>query len=226
MKNSLYFISFIFILSIFNCQAELDKATFGIPNEEANLIIVGLLANNTTYADTGNGTILDNALNLEWKKCSQGQSFRQAQNDCQGTTNPTDYTPEDQYLYGATAYNYCNVPGNTCNSLSIPQTLLASTTENVYSEAYNSCDNEVFDGKSDWRVPAAIELQSLTSSGKTSLVSYFPNTATSYYWSSWGNEEDDTGYTAEAISFREDSFGEEEHIIKTRKLYVICVRNR
>ncbi|MCB1194148.1 MAG: DUF1566 domain-containing protein [Leptospiraceae bacterium] len=225
MKKSLYFIIFIFGLFVLNCQAELEKAKFGIPEEEMNLIIAGLLIN-TGYSDTGNGTILDNSLNLEWKKCSQGQSFRQTQNDCQGTTNGSDYTPNDEYLYGATAYNYCNVLGNTCNSLSIPQTLLASTTENVSSGAYNSCDTEVFDGKSDWRVPTGAELKKLTAGGKTSMISYFPNTATSYYWTSWGDELDTTGYTAKAISFREDTFGNDESIVKTTKLYVICVRNR
>ncbi len=225
MKNSLYFIIFVFSLFVVNCQAELEKAKFGIPEEEMNLIIVGLLID-TGYSDTGNGTILDNSLNLEWKKCSQGQSFRKTQNDCQGTIRGSDYTPDDPYLYGAIAYNYCNVPGNTCNTLSIPQTLTTSTTQNVYSEAYNTCETEAFDGKSGWRVPTRAELKKLTAGGKTSMVPFFPNTATAFYWTSWGDELDTTGYTAKAVSFREDTFGEESSIIKTSKLYVICVRNR
>ena len=72
------------------------------------------------------------------KKCLEGQTYRAAGNDCQGSGNVGNY-------YGAINLQYCSVNDNTCNSLTGYLNNLGS------SAAYNSCAAETLNAKT-WRV--------------------------------------------------------------------------
>ena len=216
--------SIFLAMTLVFCEAKPEKTFYGIPQEEANLILLGSVLN-YKLQDTGNGTIIDSSLGVEWKKCSQGQSFRSSQNDCQGTISGSDLTPTDQYNYGAGTYAYCNIAGNDCNSVSLPQILSASPSNNAYSDIYNSCDADTTNNRTDWRVPTSVELEKLVIGGKVAMIEFFPNTVSSYYWSSVSNEQEPSGLTAKAIHFGEDKFGDVKNINKDNKLYLRCVRN-
>lgn len=223
MLKRLSYLSFIlFILNA--CEAKPEKTYFGIPEEESKKILLGVLLN-TSYQDTKQGTIIDRSIGLEWKKCSQGQVFREKENDCQGSVNGSLLNPWDQYKYGAIPFNYCNLPTNQCNTLPLPQVLKEVYDPGTYSEVYLSCSTDKTAGKAGWRVPTYPELLKLVQGGKATFSQNFPNSVSDAYWSSYSNELDSSGLTARAISFSEDRFGEERIIAKNTKLYLRCVRN-
>jgi len=211
-----------------NCEDKPDKSFFGIPAEDKNQILQGILLSSGAQ-ENATGTVIDPKTGLEWKKCVQGQVFRASRNDCQGTTSTaTLTTPLDQGRYGAKYLSYCNVDGNNCNVLSVPMNLKADSLVGITSEVFNSCQTENIlrtNGYSNWRVPTYPELEALAALGKVVLTSRFPNTPDDYFWSSWGNEQDQTGATARAVSFSLETIGKEQTINKTTKLYVRCVRN-
>ncbi|MBI5194934.1 MAG: DUF1566 domain-containing protein [Nitrospirae bacterium] len=113
--------------------------------------------NTMSFSDNGNGTVTDNNTGFMWQKCSVGQN-----NDatCSGT---------------AVTYNWYQASG-------------------TYDSSYNPsstdvCGSLVFGGYSDWRLPAKKELMSIVDysipdPGPTINTTYFPNTKSSYYWSS------------------------------------------
>ncbi|NUM42988.1 MAG: DUF1566 domain-containing protein [Leptospiraceae bacterium] len=107
----------------------------------------------------------------------------------------------------------------------MPQTL-KSPINNVTSEAYSSCASDRTAGKSDWRLPSLIELKKLSMSGENMLTTFFPSTVNDYYWSSWGDENDQTGKTAKAVSFVGGNYGQERSFNKDTRFYVRCVRTR
>ncbi len=220
-RNSIFL---ILAVTLVNCGEEITRQNkFGLTEEDQKSIIMGFVMN-TTYSNTGNGTVLDSSLGVEWKKCTQGQTFRSAGNDCQGTVSAT-YIPVNAQTYGAELKTYCNVNGHDCNSLSLPPTL-KSPINNVTSEAYSSCADDRTAGQSDWRVPTYLELKKLAASGQNMLTTFFPNTVDEYYWSSWSDENDVTGKTAKAISFSGTNFGNEKSFNKDTRFYVRCVRTR
>lgn len=208
---------------LFNCEAKPDKGFNGLPPEDAEKIITGLVLN-TGVTDTRAGTITDIRTGLEWKKCSQGQEFRSSNNDCQGKTTGTLFTPLDQARYGATYLSYCSFSGNDCNTTAPPMTLKLPAN-GFTSEAYSSCDSDRTRGFSNWRVPTYAELKALSAMGKTTLNIYFPNTVDDLYWTSWSNEQDLTAKTARAINFNAEKIGDEENVTKETRLYVRCVRS-
>ena len=229
MKYTMRYTLLILIFAGFiNYEDKPDKSFYGMPQEEKDKILQGLLLG-FGVVDNRTGTVADPKTGLEWKKCTQGQVFRASNNDCQGTlATATPTSPADQGRYGATYLSYCNLQGNDCNSLSLPMTLKADSLPGITSEAYNSCAIEnilATNGYTNWRVPTYPELKSVSELGKLVLISLFPNTPDDYFWSSWGNEQDQTGSTARAISFSYNSIGKEQNITKTTKLYVRCVRN-
>jgi hypothetical protein len=221
--QKILFLSFLSFL--YYCEAKPEKNFYGIPEEETKTILLGYLLN-TGLEDTKQGTILDQANGLEWKKCSQGQVYRQSHNDCQGSTSfGSDLSPIDQYKRGAGIFNYCSIAANLCNAITVPMVLVPSREPTAISEAYLSCGTDTTAGKTGWRVPTYPELTRLSIGGKVALTQFFPDTVNDTYWTANANEQDVTGYTARAIHFGEDSFGEEKLIGKDRKLYLRCVRS-
>jgi Zn-dependent metalloprotease len=113
--------------------------------------------NPMSFTDNGNGTVTDNNTNLMWQKCSAGQN-----NDatCSGT---------------ALTYNWYQASG-------------------TYNASYNPSSQDVcgslnLGGYSDWRLPTKKELMSIVDHsipypGPTINAAYFPNTKSSYHWSS------------------------------------------
>jgi hypothetical protein len=136
--------------------------------------------------------VTDNNTGLMWQKCSVGQN-----NDttCSGT---------------AATYNWYQAAG-------------------VYDATYNSssqniCGSLRLGGYSDWRLPTKKELQkivdySIPSPGPTIVGAYFPNTVSSYYWSSTTNAYD-PGY-AWVVGF---GSGHVVYNLKSLYNYVRCVR--
>ena len=229
MKDLKKYLLLIFlILGIVYCEGKPDKSYYGIPEEDRNQILAGILLSNGSI-DNGTGTVVDPKTGLEWKKCTQGQVFRPTNNDCQGGRSTATYTtPIDQGRYGATYLAYCNIEGNDCNTTSIPMALKSNPVTGVSSEAYVSCANENTlrtNGYTNWRVPSFPELQALAALGKVVLTNKFPNTPDDYFWSSWSNEQDTSGKTARAISFSLETIGKDQNISKTTRYYVRCVRN-
>lgn len=218
----------LILASFINCEDKPEKSFYGIPSEEKNQILSGILLSNGAI-DNSTGTVIDVKSGLEWKKCTQGQVFRASHNDCQGgKATATFTTPFDQGRYGATYLSYCNIEGNNCNELSLPMTLKADSLPGITSEAYNACASENAiraNGYTNWRVPSFPELQALAALGKVMLTAKFPNTPDDYFWSSWSNEQDQSGKTARAVSFSSENIGKVENINKTTKLYIRCVRN-
>ena len=60
------------------------------------------------------------------------------------------------------------------------------TTERIWQDSINYCENLTFAGYSDWRLPDVKELSSIVDDTKynPAIYSVFRNTAASYYWSS------------------------------------------
>jgi len=115
--------------------------------------------------------------NLTWMKCSQGQTWNATTNGCDGSPG--------------NIYRYCPTDDNACDNGSI----LTS------GPAYTTCNDLVFAGQTDWKVPTISELQTLIHcTNKTmpntysdcgnnnyiapSINKLFPNTVAHVYWSS------------------------------------------
>ncbi len=213
-----------------NCENQPKSYKYGIPEEEYSQILLGLINVNTSTNSTY-GTVKFGTSRLEWKRCAQGQSYRAAENDCQGNSSPTNFTPID-LKYGATQHAYCNVASNDCNSLELIPILNSSntsTTTNV--TAYSTCSSDTTGVSTglvtagSWRVPSIIELQALASLGRLATFQTFPNIPDEKYWSSTSEVEDLTGQTAKAVSFSLNGFGEIEKVKKDTKLFIRCVRS-
>ncbi|MCZ8236887.1 MAG: DUF1566 domain-containing protein [Leptospiraceae bacterium] len=208
------------------CEAPKEKDTLGLSDEELGLVLTGFLLN-TNLVDLRDGTVLDKGLNLIWRKCSQGQVYRGNENDCRGAVSGTLFTPNDQVLWGAKKFAYCNTNTWSCNTRTVPLTLVANAgfITTGFSEALNTCaalnDANGFPG---WRVPTPFELQRLTLGGRTALLANFPDTVESLYWSSWSVQDDTTGEIAITVNFDRESFGEEKTVQKIEKTYVRCIR--
>lgn len=147
--------------------------------------------NPMSYTDNGNGTITDNNTGLVWQKCSVGQN-----NDasCSGT---------------AATYNWYQASG---------------TYDVTYNAAtQNVCGSLVLSG-GGWRLPSKKELigivdYGITSSGATIQQSLFPNTISSYYWSSTTN-----AYNLDDVWYVFFLYGSVYYSYKNDVNYVRCVR--
>ncbi|MCB1159628.1 MAG: Ig-like domain-containing protein [Leptospiraceae bacterium] len=137
----------------------------------------------TWYVDNGDGTIYDKSTGLIWKKCSQGQTWNNNTNACDGN---------------AGTYYYCNEMDNDCNGGNNTG-ILGTFLNDGSSTAYNSCNDlntnptGGFAGKTGWRVPTIEELKTLIDlSGENEDTGakingiFFPNTILSGYWSASG----------------------------------------
>ncbi len=237
MKNFLIILLIFLVSLLINCQEKPVRSVFpGLSDEDSSVLLTGLILNQG-YTDNRDGTVTDNGFNLIWRKCTQGQVYRSANNDCEGiqrpsTTNPFFTQGADTNNWGAQLLSYCSNATNACNQLFVPQVLQAESSIAVggISEAFRSCDalNGADAGQTNrWRVPNPLELERLTLGGRNALIAvHFPNTIEDYYWSSWSNPEDLLGQSATAVIFERKRFGEKELRTKTDRYYVRCVRNR
>ncbi len=237
MKKITILLIFSMTLLLMNCQEKPVRTIFpGLSDEDTSVLLTGLILNQG-FTDNRDGTITDNAANLVWRKCTQGQSYRATKNDCEGIQRPSTVNPfftqgADTNNWGALQLSYCSNATNACNQLLVPQVLQGSSPIAVTgtSEAFQSCASLNAAGSNpanDWRVPNPIELERLTLGGRNAMIAvHFPNTIEDYYWSSWSNPEDLIGQTATAVIFERKKFGEKELRNKTDRYYVRCVRNR
>lgn len=201
----------IVFLNIIACEEKPVRDYYGFSADEKNVLIAGLM-NNTTYSSTSYGTVLDSSLNVEFKRCTQGQIYNSTSNNCTNINNEPD------------KLTFCNVANNFCNTTAIPFTLTDPGSLTI-SEAYNSCKNDTTGNYSNWRVANLVELAKLAAGGRNSMFIWFPGTLEENYWSANGNENDTSGLTAKAVSFSRSEFGNINLISKDTRLYVRCVRN-
>ncbi|MBM9501895.1 DUF1566 domain-containing protein [Leptospira sp. 201903071] len=212
-------------LSFFaNCEEKPDDTTLGFINEDANVLLAGMLFFTPYVADPASGTVTNSMSGLMWKICSQGQVLRTGANgayDCEGINNSSTVIGR----YGATLLQYCSLNLSDCNTISLPPVLVGQTPGFTgTSEAFTSCSQDRTGGFSNWRLPSLIELKALTLSGSlNALLVKFPNTVEDFYWSSWANES--TVDTARAVNFTTSHFGEETSFSKTSRYFVRCVRS-
>ncbi|NCN09267.1 MAG: DUF1566 domain-containing protein [Leptospira sp.] len=224
--NTIILLVVVSSLLTVGCEAPKEKDTFGLSDEELGTVLTGVLLN-TNYVDLRDGTVLDKAGSLIWRKCSQGQVYRSTENDCRGAVAGTLFTPNDQILWGAGRYAYCNTNTWSCNTRTVPITLLANAgfITTGFSEALNTCESlNDANGFPGWRVPNPLELQKLTLGGRTGLLQNFPDTVENIYWSSWSVQDDTTGEKAITVNFDRESFGEEKIVDKIERTYVRCIR--
>ena len=206
------------------CEQQPKSYKYGIPEEEYNTILYGIINSNYT-TNTNYGSVQDPSTKLEWKRCAQGQVFNSTRNNCQGTSNPTLYTPVD-LKYGAKQYAYCNTASNDCNSLALVPLLNSSKTSTAASEtAYASCNNDTTGSVTGWRVPTIVELQALASLGRVATIQKFPDAPDEKYWSATSEVDDLSGEIAKSVNFAPGGYGEILKIRKDTKLYLRCVRN-
>lgn len=78
-----------------------------------------------------------------FKKCLQGQVYRQTENDCKGTGSESDN-------YGALKLQFCDKLDMSCNSVQ-PTNTLVGVLNGSNSEIYQSCGLENF-FKKNWKV--------------------------------------------------------------------------
>ncbi len=229
MKENKYY-KLILLLAFgaifWNCEAKPEKETFGFTNDDYNVALLGVISN-VNMIDNTNGTITDTNLRLIWQKCSFGQVYRSATNDCQGAVTGSVLNPQDPYRYGAKTVAFCDSRTHACNRIAAPQTLIAISEIAIVgsSEAYNACNSLVIDSSGGYRVPNPYELQRLTATGRNAVLARFPNTVEGEYWSNLSEVTDFPGETAISISFDRQSFGEERKTVKTTRNYLRCVKS-
>jgi len=194
-------------ISLLNCEEKPDTE-LGMTDDEKAAFISGLLVN-SGFTDSGYGTVIDQNSNLEFKKCSQGNTY-----DGSGCTTGQTVT-----------FSFCNSLSNLCNLTSFPMTLIDPGLTTT-SEAWDSCAGDATGGFNDWRVASIPELQKIAIGGRAGTLLHFPDTFEGYYWSGCADPQDQSGQTAKAISFAGESFGTERSYPKDNRLYVKCVRER
>lgn len=143
---------------------------------------------NVQITCTNRAYIYDPNHGISYMRCSQGQTYRAATNDCQGTGGSAPY--------GANMYAYCATNDNACND-NLPDgensTLVNGHLNNLgSSEAFAACGSLNAGtgtlGKTTWRVPRMSELGALLeytgSTGKNVIdPALFPDNVTTAYWS-------------------------------------------
>ena len=123
------------------------------------------------------------------------------QTKCYNKEEETDFPAEGEDFFGQDAYyadlGYC-APHNFSidDSVENEKTVIDNNTglewQQTFSSYYeNYCEDLVYGGHDDWRLPTILELQTIVDNGKTDPAidtAYFPNTPSAYFMtSSWSN---------------------------------------
>lgn len=202
-----FFLLPVFLLLMCNNGEKGDM--YGFTTEE-------IMLNTLFLVDIDGPTVAYSSTHLEWKKCTQGHSYYETpdgltvKKDCKGT--PLVYDG----IYGATTHSYCATDDDACNSLLLPLPVISGSL-------FDTCDQDTTDGKSDWRVPTPIEMETILTDSRDAFIQVFPDTVNGYYWTSWGSESDNT--RAYAYSFQIFDYGIKSSRLKSSGFYVRCVRN-
>lgn len=166
------------------------------------------------------------AVTLYFEKCTHGQTYEEANNNCQGSGSSGDN-------YSATKVSVCtdNSVFTNAGCYGVDQILNGSGT----SAAYSACDAKETGSFSDWRVPTKAELKllikctedsipndssSCTGSTSPAIVSLFTETIGDNYWTS------EYGYTASSDAKYKVNFdnGNTDVFSGTTEYYLRCVR--
>jgi hypothetical protein len=173
----------------------------------------------TGIADNGDGTVTNHDLGITWMKCAQGMTYDSGTDSCTGT---------------AGMFQYCDADDDSCNGGVSGNALDGSGN----SQAWDTCNDLVYAGSSDWRVPNKDELKSLikctdgTTPGDggncgagnytspTIDTSLFPDFPSNWFWTSasYAGLSDDAWY----VSF---DFGDVGGYFKAGTGSVLCIRS-
>ena len=186
--------------SLTNTKATITASSNGISDKTTSIwSSIPVAYSWGTFTDNFNGTIqfdgiagtfggnIYTAKTLTFMKCTQGQTYDSTNNTCIGSP---------------ITYQFCSTVSNNCNNGDLNQILGSAFLNNAYSSAYNTCDDLIFAGKTDWRVPTISELKTLIHCTDKTMPSVmymgcslgnfsspavnglFPNTVAYNYWSS------------------------------------------
>lgn len=185
--------------------------------DEGDPELLTLLLQSTGFTDNGDGTVGQtiNGQAMTWMKCAVGQVWNSGFNNCTGVGGGT--------VYGATSLQFCDVlTGNfaDCTTADAVSPVASS------GPAFNACDTLSLAGFTDWRLPSQGELGALVSfQSRDGILLTFPETPDDkFFWTRNGNPNQDEGTEAFAYSFAEQSFGQEQIVLKESVQYVRCIR--
>ena len=157
--------------------------------------------------DMMNGSVIAKSKSTEgdivvyyYKKCLQGQVYRQAENDCQGTGSESDN-------YGAVQLQYCDKADNSCNGGKDYVTLNGSGS----SEAYDSCNSDTLLNRK-WKVSNSFG-EIFDSPYKNTIYSHIVYKGLKI-WSSYSGASKVAKYVEPQIY--------SDYANKTNRLYVLC----
>ena len=165
-----------------------------------------------TVVDMMDGTVKaeeEGSTNYYYKKCLQGQVYRQVENDCQGTGSESDN-------YGAVQLQYCDAADNSCNGNENYNSLNGNGNldGNGNSEAYKSCYTDTTLGR-DWKVPTYYRDIFRTPYRET-IYSHIVSKDLKLWTSSSSSYNSEL---AEYVAARLNSYNDES---KTNRNYVLC----
>ncbi|MCB1194140.1 MAG: hypothetical protein H7A23_11120 [Leptospiraceae bacterium] len=161
--------------------------------------------------------VLDSVHHVYYKKCVQGQVYREEQNDCKGTGDASNY-------YGAEKFPFCDTNDSSCQSDSNEaDPFLSPAAQTCYYDGFQGKTWKMFDGNQN----AAYYEDSYTEL----LIDYIPRETfqelfpdlpigdSVYYWD-LNSASSTTAYRYTINSSGELSYDKENN---TSSYYVICV---
>ena len=166
-----------------------------------------------TKLDEGGNALLDSATSWMMVRDNVTGLIWEMKTNKDGVQNYNDpHDADNTYTWydsnPATNGGYAGTSGNDTNT----------------EDFINALNSDRFGGYNDWRLPTIKELYSIANygildPGPTINTAFFPNTQSSYYWSS-------TSYACDIGSAWSVTFyyGYDEHILKFNKLYARAVR--
>ena len=211
MKITALLILAAFLLSSGACKKKDDDNT-----DAATMSWIANLTVGLGFTDLGNGLIQDINTNLVWMKCSYGQVWNAAFNDCAGIGGFT--------TYGAKSLAFCEAV--------LDHSITECTTEDavnpiaISGPAFNACAYETTGGLA-WRLPTREEMNAFATviATKTMLDYVFPQTPDDkFFWTSTAKAESEDGEESYGVSFAAQTFGQTDLFHKANaNLYVRCI---